>query len=213
MRFRIIALVLVLIILSVVVGCEAKKINNNLEMNAITTENTNESVEDSENVTENVTEPTQGQTNSNASNEDTGLSLDINLLEPNGQMVNLSKYQGKLVFLNFFTTWCSYCMNEMPEFQKVYNEYNDKIEIIIVDVNFDPGEKSVEEVVAWYEDSGYTFPMVIDIDGKETDLFYPYIQGYPTTFVFNEQGQFLGGIPGAMDEALMIQVINQYAAK
>ncbi len=137
------------------------------------------------------------------------LPLDFELSDGEGSMVNLEELgKGKLTFVNFFTTWCVYCMEEMPEFQEVYTEYSDQIEIIIVDVNHDSGEKSIEEVVAWYEGTGYTFPMVIDEDGSKTKDFLASVQGYPTTFVYNPDGEFLGYIPGALNKDTMVQIIT-----
>ncbi len=101
-------------------------------------------------------------------------------------------------------------MDEMPEFQKAYDAYKDDLEIIIVDVNFDSGEKSVEEVVAWYDETGYTFPMVIDEKGDLTGEFYPYVSGYPTTFIYSPDGSFLGLLSGALDEATITQIVEKY---
>lgn len=104
-------------------------------------------------------------------------------------------------------------MEEMPLFQKMYNEYKDDIEIIIVDNQMDPGEVSIEKVLEWYDKEGYTFPMVFDEDNISTKEFYNYIQGYPTTFVFAEDGSFIGKVPGAMNEEMMIEIIKTYATK
>lgn len=139
--------------------------------------------------------------------------INFELADSKGTPFNLADHEGKILFLNFFTTWCGYCMDEMPEFQKTYESYKDDIEIVIVNVNFDAGEKSKEDVIAWYDDAGYTFPMVIDEEGDKTADFYSYIQGYPTTFIYGPDGSFLGYLSGALDEPTMLQIIEKYKEK
>lgn len=141
--------------------------------------------------------------------------LDFELSDGRGNQVNLNDYKGngKVLFVNFFTTWCHFCMDEMPEFQKAVDTYKDNLQVLIVDVNFDSAEKSVADVVKWYDNEGYTIPMVIDEDGSKTSEFYPYVQGYPTTFVYGPDGSFLGYLSGAMDETMISQIMDQYATK
>lgn len=138
-------------------------------------------------------------------------SLDVELPDGRGNMVNLSDYaNGKLLFVNFFATWCGPCMEEMPEFQEVYNEYSDKLEIVIVNIKFQERNKTMDDIVAWYDDAGYTFPMVIDEEGKELREFYPYIQGIPTTFIYSPDGTFLDYITGAMNKEQVLYIIEHY---
>lgn len=141
-------------------------------------------------------------------------NLDFSLGDGRGNTINISEeYKGEFVFLNFFTTWCGYCMEEMPEFQSFHEAYGDKAEVVIVNVQQDPGEKSVEDVLEWYDSTGYEFPIVFDIDAKDTEQFYPYIQGYPTTFVFDEEGDFLGYIPAMTNEAMMVDILNNHSSQ
>lgn len=204
MRLKIIGvLISVFLLMFMLIGCQAG-------------DNNDHSDTQSEKQEENDVASTETETESEEASEGPSaeiaeaLALDFSLTDGKGNQVNLADYQDKFVFLNFFTTWCGYCMDEMPEFQKVYDEYKEDIEIVIVNVNFDANEVSTEEVVKWYEDSGYTFPMVIDEDGSQTQAFYPYVTGYPTTFVYDKGGKYLGYIPGALNEQTMIDIINNY---
>lgn len=201
---------IVLLFVLLFVGCQKfitkKTVDDGLEKKTSETE-TQSTTKESTNKDETPVENT-------ISDEEKAKLFPVNfeLSDGRGNSVNLDNHEGKLLFLNFFTTWCGYCMEEMPGFQKTYDTYKDDIEIIIVNVNFDSGEKSIEEVVAWYEDGGYTFPMVIDEDGVKTSEFYPYIQGYPTTFIYGPDGSFLGYLSGALDEETMQQIIEKYKA-
>jgi thiol-disulfide isomerase/thioredoxin len=62
------------------------------------------------------------------------------LVDNNGNAVSLKQYKGKLVFVNFWATWCPPCIAEMPSMQKLYDDYQDKI--VFLFVTTDPFEKA-----------------------------------------------------------------------
>lgn len=194
-------LVSLLAIMLLFIGCQSKE-----EVDDSNSQPASENQQEPEDEDGNNSEGTND--DKNESQEAEALALDFSLSDGRGKQVNLADYKDKFVFLNFFTTWCGYCMDEMPEFQKIYDEYSEDVAIIIVNDN--PNDISVDEVVAWYEKEGYTFPMVIDEGGSETKSFYSYITGYPTTFVYDKGGKYLGYISGALDEATMVNIINDY---
>ncbi|PKM49781.1 MAG: hypothetical protein CVV02_14325 [Firmicutes bacterium HGW-Firmicutes-7] len=206
-------LMLSIFVLVLLVGCQSKEKQLDDEDN-----NQKESSEDGVDV-EKESDSKENESDSNEKEKEAleeeanALALDFSLSDGRGNTVDLGDYKDKFVFLNFFTTWCGYCMEEMPEFQSVYNQYKDDVEIIIVNVNFDPGEKSVDKVVEWYEEEGYTFPMLIDEDGEQTKAFYPYVTGYPTTFVYAKGGNYLGYISGGLNEESMKEIIEKYMDK
>ena len=51
---------------------------------------------------------------------------DFKLRTVQGKLVNLSDYKGKVVLLNFWGTWCGPCLQEIPDFNKLYSKYNKK---------------------------------------------------------------------------------------
>lgn len=208
--------ILFVIMMLVVVGCKKEDVSKE-EQNALSQDQEKEEsiAEDNQKTDidkeDTATDDASSETSEKTTEETTENPLPINfeMSDGRGNLVNLSEYnKDKILFLNFFTTWCGYCMEEMPGFQKIYEKYSDDIEIVIVNVNHDPGEVSVDEVLKWYDESGYTFPMVIDEDGIKMEAFYPYVEGYPTTFVYDKDGSFLGYIPGALDETTMTQIIE-----
>ena len=106
-----------------------------------------------------------------------------------GSSFVLSDHEGEVILLNFWATWCGPCVEEMPAFQKLYEEYGDKIQILAVDLSED---KST--VDAFVSDAGYTFPIAYDENG-EIGNKYPS-DGIPYTVVIGKDGKvssiFLG---------------------
>jgi len=165
---------------------------------------TNESAKEKESVNE------EKKAETDTPEEAYEITDDFTLLDSQGKEVSLSDYSGKIVFLNFFTTWCKYCKVEMPEFQKAYEKYGDDIEILLVNVT--QQEKiSEEEIVKWYDDLGLTMPMVLDTKGELTSNYA--IRAFPTTFFIGKNREMLAYYPGAMSEELIDQVIEEFVEK
>ncbi len=134
--------------------------------------------------------------------------VDLELVDKDGNPVKLSDYEGKFIALNFFGTWCTYCMQEMPDLEKVYSEYEGD-DFVIILLNATTTEKiSAEEVGQWYEDGGYTMPMMMDLDGTALGT-YP-VQGFPTTYFINQEGKVLGAVSGMLDEETLLSIIDTY---
>jgi cytochrome c-type biogenesis protein len=134
-------------------------------------------------------------------------AIDFTLTDGQGNEVSISDYKGKVVFVNFWGTWCEYCVKEMPLLQETYEAYKDDIEILAINVQTIPREKSVEEVLEWVDELGLTFPILFDMDGSVSNEYY--ITAFPTTYVVDREGYFLGYIPGAIDEEMMKQIIDE----
>ena len=50
-----------------------------------------------------------------------------------GTVLDLTQYEGKAVFINYFTEWCGYCMAEMPDIKRAYDAYDpDSLQIILI---------------------------------------------------------------------------------
>lgn len=136
---------------------------------------------------------------------------DFSLVDQYGNIHSLSDYKGKVVFLNFWATWCPPCNSEMPDIQELYDKYSadPNSEVAILSVAFpDYGtETSVDGIKEFLDSNGYTYPVLMD---ENADLLLSYyITAYPTTFIINADGYILGYIPGAMDKETMESVIAQ----
>ncbi len=109
-------------------------------------------------------------------------ALVFNLKTLEGKEVSLSSLKGKVVAINFWGIWCGPCVAEMPEFQNLYEHYKDDPDVAILTINND---RIPESVPPWMEKKGYTFPVLLD-DGYVNKAG---IQGFPTTWFLNREGQ------------------------
>ncbi len=137
-------------------------------------------------------------------------SVDFTLKDQNGVEHKLSEYKGKTVFLNFWATWCPPCRREMPDIQKLYEENGENANDVIVISIAAPNrgnEGSEEDIKAFFEESGYTYPVLMDTDHSVSKAYG--ISSYPTTFLINPDGNIPGYVPGAVSYEIMTSVVEQ----
>jgi thiol-disulfide isomerase/thioredoxin len=110
-----------------------------------------------------------------------------------GDTASLADFQGKVVLLNIWATWCPPCITELPSMQRVYEAYADEgLEILAVAVDVAPGVRQpdgrVVGVVSEFVDRfGLTFPVALDpTGGTERLLEVNYL---PTTFLIDRAGR------------------------
>ena len=135
-------------------------------------------------------------------------AIDFTLKDQYGNTHTLSDYKGKTVFLNFWATWCSPCKAEMPDIQKLYEEFQQEDVVILGVAAPNLGrEKSEEGIKGFLEENGYTYPVVMD---TEAEAFQAYgINSFPTTFMIDKDGNVFGYIPGQLSEETMRDIIRQ----
>lgn len=140
---------------------------------------------------------------------------DFTLTDQYGAGHTLSDYKGKIIFLNFWATWCGPCRSEMPDIQDLFEENGDNQDDLIVLGVANPITKenpfnqdgTIEEVTEFLSGSGYTYPVVMDTTG---DIFNAYgVTSFPTTFMIDEDGNVFGYIKGALTRDIMNQIVEQ----
>ena len=105
---------------------------------------------------------------------------------------SLGSLTGKVVFLNFWATWCGPCRDEMPSMETLYNRYRDRgLEILAVN----SGE-SQSQVNTFMKEYGLSFPVVLDSDSRVSQTYG--IQGIPTTFLIDRQGKIILRVVGSL---------------
>ena len=135
--------------------------------------------------------------------------IDFTLYDQYGNRHTLSEYKGKIVFLNFWATWCPPCRGEMPHMEELYNEYNKNQDDVVILGVASPNlgrEGNENDIKDFLSEEGYTFPVVLDNNGA---MVYDYgISAFPTTFIIDKEGYITKYIPGAMDKSTMQNVIE-----
>ena len=106
----------------------------------------------------------------------------------------MSDYKGQVVFINIWATWCPPCKAELPDIQKLYEEFNFNSEEVVIlgitnpstDEYPNNSDGSIEEVKDFIDDNGYTFPTLFDETGEI--LSYFGVSAFPTTFMIDKEG-------------------------
>jgi peroxiredoxin len=100
-----------------------------------------------------------------------------------GQPVSLTDYTGKVVLVNFWATWCSSCLTEMPDYEQVYQQYGQD-NFVVLGVNFQEAPDTVGQYAGGLD---LTFPILLDTDGSVTTRQYQVI-GMPASIIVDPQG-------------------------
>lgn len=169
---------------------------------------TNSNIEEDEN---NKDKTSNEGTTSN-SNSDKTPAIDFELKDQYGKTHKLSDYKGKVVFLNFWATWCPPCKMEMPDIQKIYEKYEkqgDKSEVVVLSLAAPntQDEKDIDGIKEFLEENGYTYPVLMD-DGGYTFGAYR-ISSLPTTFMIDKEGNVFGYVQGGLTQEAMESIIEQ----
>ena len=107
-----------------------------------------------------------------------------------GKEVRLSDFRGKLVFLNFWATWCLPCIEEMPEMQTLNEKFKDrKFQMMAVSV-----DTNWQIVKDFYKKHNIDVPTYLDPGQQARNTFK--VRGYPETFIIDRNGSVLKYIIG-----------------
>jgi peroxiredoxin len=109
---------------------------------------------------------------------------DFTLAELGGKTWTLKEQRGKVVVLNFWATWCPPCRKEMPDLERLYQQFKDQGLVILAISDEDAGK--VKPFIAQQK---VTYPILLDPGRKVNELFQ--IEGIPKTFVYDRNGKLV----------------------
>ncbi|MBT3175824.1 MAG: TlpA family protein disulfide reductase [Desulfobacula sp.] len=112
-------------------------------------------------------------------------------VDMDGIAVKLSDLKGKIVFINFWTTWCPDCVDEMPDIENLHKKLNNN-DFIILGIDLKESKKKVKKFIKKHN---LTFKIVLDKKGDMGRAFG--IRSIPTTFILNRKGGLIGKAMGA----------------
>ena len=132
---------------------------------------------------------------------------DFELTDLTGETLKISDFKGKVVFLNFWGTWCPPCQGELPHIQSLSEKYKDSEDVVILTiVGYDTREKDEDGIRAYMEENGYTFRAAFDSEGLAGYLYG--INSFPTTFMIDRDSNVFGYVKGALDQSMMEEIID-----
>jgi len=105
----------------------------------------------------------------------------------NLQGVNVPDYdfnesKGKVVLINFWATWCTPCVAEMPSLEELYKDYGDKVKFVLVTSDIP------ETVLPFMKNKGFTLPIYNQLSNNPKEFNTSTI---PRTFLLNKKGQIV----------------------
>jgi DsbE subfamily thiol:disulfide oxidoreductase len=118
---------------------------------------------------------------------------EFTLSSADGKKVSIKDFRGKLVFVNFWATWCEFCRDEMPAMERLYREFKGRgFEILAVNV-----KDNRKDALAFAKKLNVSYPIVMDPEG-EVGLLYGAF-GMPTTYLIDKNGMVLARLWGPAD--------------
>ncbi|MBI2647049.1 DUF3179 domain-containing protein [Candidatus Woesearchaeota archaeon] len=137
-----------------------------------------------------------------SNDKDVGISIgktapDFELETLDEKKAKLSDYRGKRVILNFWASWCTPCREEMPEFQKIYENNPD---IVVLGVNLQENKEAIE---SFTNKLGIKFPILLDPNAQVKNMYNIFTQ--PVTYFIDKEGKITDKKFGA----LTVEEINQ----
>jgi thiol-disulfide isomerase/thioredoxin len=138
---------------------------------------------------------------------------ELRLDDLEGKALSLSDFKGKVVFVNFWATWCGPCQDEIPSLIELQNKYAAK-GFTVVGIAMDEEGKSVV--------APFVSKELYDVHGQKLHINYPIllgsdeasdkfggILGYPTSFLISREGQVLMKFQGPPDLDLVARAVSE----
>lgn len=120
---------------------------------------------------------------------------DFTVLDSEGNEVQLSDYVGKPIVLNFWATWCYYCKEEMPDFDKAYEAYPE-VQFLMVNAT-DGIQETMASAKEYVEQEGFQFDVFFDTNFDAVNAYQ--VSGFPATFFIDENGNLVTYGRGMLD--------------
>lgn len=142
------------------------------------------------------------------STQDQSEAIDFALKDLNGEEMRLSDYKGKVIYLNFWATWCPPCKDEIPDLIETYQKYGaNQSDVIFLSIVLPGGkEQDVDGIVDFVEEYKIPYPVLLD-DGFAFSSYS--VSSLPTTFMINKDFKVQGSIKGGLNKSYMESIIEQ----
>ena len=126
----------------------------------------------------------------------------MHLTIEDNQLFSLDNYDNKIIFLNFWASWCVPCLYEIPALMELQDAYSNDLQIIGITLDEEP-----QVVIDFQKKSNLNYPIYM-YDEEIFKEFGP-IQAVPTTLIFNKSKELIHIIPGYKEKPYFEQIIKQ----
>lgn len=134
---------------------------------------------------------------------------EISAKDIDGKDVKLSSFKGQYVWVHFWSTTCTYCVSEMPDFVTFAKQHEKELKIITVNTGDDL--ETIKDFMTQYQ---MNLTTVQDTGNALSDAYY--VEGYPSTYFIDPQGKIIGFVPQQMKLSEMetaLTYLKEHATK
>lgn len=117
---------------------------------------------------------------------------------------SLENHKNKVIILNFWTSWCSYCINEVPELNNFYKKQPENVAFLAINMTDD--EKNAKSAEKFKKQYDIKFPIFLDETGFLQESFK--ITSFPTTLIIDSSGVVRHRIQGEVTQVQLNEMIS-----
>lgn len=130
---------------------------------------------------------------------------DFLLYNDKGEEIEFSNLVGKPIVINFWATWCPYCIQEMADFNEIYKELKDEVHFMMINQT-DGNRETKKKAQDYIAKEGFEFPVYYDLDLNAARAYG--ITSLPTTVFVDKDGYFFKGYLGALSKSVVEEHID-----
>ena len=122
-------------------------------------------------------------------------SYSFELVDIDGRIYEKQDAKGKFLIVNFFATWCPPCLKEIPLLVELLDTNSAEVQIFGIDFWDSVGDEALRDFIDLYF---INYPVMRDNDNKNILSHFVGIQGLPTTFIYDKEGDLIKKIEGEL---------------
>ena len=135
-----------------------------------------------------------------------GSAPDFTVVDAQERPMRLSTQNGKPVVVNFWATWCSPCVYELPHFQEAYDTYHEDITFLMINVDGE-GYNDIPKALSFMEANGYAFPVYFDLSHEASTAYG--VTSIPMTLWIDADGHLVHSRTGMINEEYLEHYIQE----
>ena len=134
-------------------------------------------------------------------------AIDLPNLDESKGDIKLADFKGKPVLVNFWATWCTPCVEEMPMLEEAYKHSGSGSEVAFVGINRQDFRPDAQNFV---RRTGVTYPSAYDRDGALDSAYR--LRGMPTSVFIDKDGRIVNQVTGPLTKAQLDEQLKQLEA-